>query len=252
MRRLRSFLIRLADLFNRARRDRDLAAELDSHLQLHIDDNLRAGMTLSEARRQRAPDARRRRADQGTVPRPPWASRAWARSDRTSATGHASCARIPASPPRPWRRWRWGLARIRRSSPSSTRCSFGRCPYPDSDRLVSAVQLHAKSGPEWATWPDYTDWRDQTTRLQGLGGAWQATYNLTGVDEPERLSGAAVTASLFPVLGVSPVAWARVQPERRRESPERRVGSRCLAAPLRSRPATSSGARWISTADRTP
>ncbi len=74
----------------------------------------------------------------------------------------------------------------------------------EHDRLVSAVQQHAKFGPEWATWPDYTDWRDQTTRLQGLGGAWQVTYNLTGGDEPERLSGAAVTASLFPVLGVSP------------------------------------------------
>ena len=51
MRRWRTFPIRLSGVFNGARRDRDLAAELDSHLQLHIDDNLRAGMTPAEARR---------------------------------------------------------------------------------------------------------------------------------------------------------------------------------------------------------
>jgi hypothetical protein len=38
-------------LFNRGQRDRDLRAEIDSHLHLHIDDNIRAGMTPVEARR---------------------------------------------------------------------------------------------------------------------------------------------------------------------------------------------------------
>ncbi len=51
MRRLRVWASRVADLFRRARRERELADELDSHLQLHIDDNLRAGMTPVEARR---------------------------------------------------------------------------------------------------------------------------------------------------------------------------------------------------------
>lgn len=52
MPRLRAGLRRLGDRLLRTRRERDLAAELDSHLQLHIDDNLRAGMTPAEARRQ--------------------------------------------------------------------------------------------------------------------------------------------------------------------------------------------------------
>lgn len=37
--------------FGAARHDRDLADEIESHLQLHIDDNVRAGMTATEARR---------------------------------------------------------------------------------------------------------------------------------------------------------------------------------------------------------
>jgi putative ABC transport system permease protein len=52
MRRMRALLLRLAAPFTRNRRERDLAAEMESHLQLHIDDNLRAGMTPHEARRQ--------------------------------------------------------------------------------------------------------------------------------------------------------------------------------------------------------
>src|SRR5467141_5305128 len=52
MRRLRAWLARLGGLFHRKRSDRELAAELESHLQMHIEDNLRAGMTAEEARRQ--------------------------------------------------------------------------------------------------------------------------------------------------------------------------------------------------------
>src|SRR6266478_3934261 len=52
MRLVRAFFFRLAGLFIRDRRERELADELESHLQLHIEDNLRAGMTPVEARRQ--------------------------------------------------------------------------------------------------------------------------------------------------------------------------------------------------------
>ena len=52
MNRLRAAIVRVMGLFGQSRRDADLAAELASHLQLHIDDNLRAGMSPDEARRQ--------------------------------------------------------------------------------------------------------------------------------------------------------------------------------------------------------
>src|SRR5439155_12543678 len=52
MGRLRAWLVRLTGLFNKRRRERELAEELESHLQMHIADNLRAGMSPAEARRQ--------------------------------------------------------------------------------------------------------------------------------------------------------------------------------------------------------
>jgi len=51
MNALRSFFLRLRNLFGKDKLDRDLHDELASHLELHIADNLRAGMTPAEARR---------------------------------------------------------------------------------------------------------------------------------------------------------------------------------------------------------
>ncbi|HLJ40679.1 MAG TPA: ABC transporter permease [Candidatus Acidoferrales bacterium] len=52
MRTLRAWLLRFGGLFARQRRDRELADEMESHLQMHIQDNLQRGMTPAEARRQ--------------------------------------------------------------------------------------------------------------------------------------------------------------------------------------------------------
>jgi predicted permease len=52
VRLLRALLLRLAALFRKDRREREVAAELETHLQMHIEDNLRAGMSAQEARRQ--------------------------------------------------------------------------------------------------------------------------------------------------------------------------------------------------------
>jgi predicted permease len=52
MRRLLAWFSRLGALFGKEGRERELSAEMDSHLQLHMDDKLRAGMSLAEARRE--------------------------------------------------------------------------------------------------------------------------------------------------------------------------------------------------------
>jgi predicted permease len=49
--KVRLTLQRIRNLFRKPSLDHDLSAELTSHLQLHIDDNLRAGMTPEAARR---------------------------------------------------------------------------------------------------------------------------------------------------------------------------------------------------------
>src|SRR5262245_46412013 len=52
MRRLRGWMLRLGGLFNRQRKNRELEDEIESHIQMSIEDHLRLGLTPDEARRQ--------------------------------------------------------------------------------------------------------------------------------------------------------------------------------------------------------
>jgi predicted permease len=52
MRLVRTWCLRFAGLFRKEQGDRELTEELESHLQMHIEDNLRSGMNPPEARRQ--------------------------------------------------------------------------------------------------------------------------------------------------------------------------------------------------------
>ena len=52
MNTLRSYLLRLRNLFRREQLDCDLQEELATHIEMHIADNLRVGMSPAEARRQ--------------------------------------------------------------------------------------------------------------------------------------------------------------------------------------------------------
>ena len=51
MRKLRALLVRLWTLPHRKSEDREFSEELQSHLQMHIEDNIRSGMSPEQARR---------------------------------------------------------------------------------------------------------------------------------------------------------------------------------------------------------
>src|SRR5262245_35357225 len=51
VRQIRGWMARFFGMMNRGRREREFAEELESHLTMHIEDNLRAGMSPEEARR---------------------------------------------------------------------------------------------------------------------------------------------------------------------------------------------------------
>src|SRR5262249_49857526 len=51
VRQIRGWMARFFGMLNRGRREREFAEELESHLAMHIEDNLRVGMSPEEARR---------------------------------------------------------------------------------------------------------------------------------------------------------------------------------------------------------
>jgi predicted permease len=82
-------------------------------------------------------------------------------------------------------------------------------PYHDPDRLVTLwVDLRAsgRAEPEWLSFPDYADWREQSRSLASVAAftGWAATVPGDGNTEPERIPGASVSAAYFDVLGVKP------------------------------------------------
>ena len=78
-------------------------------------------------------------------------------------------------------------------------------PYQNADRLVVIWgDLHRPGVNEIPTSAgEFADYRDRTHVFEHVAAYDTLGFNLTGSGEPERLEGAIVTASLFPLLGAS-------------------------------------------------
>jgi putative ABC transport system permease protein len=79
-------------------------------------------------------------------------------------------------------------------------------PYPDSDQLVLVNQRHKTQRIGMSTsLPNFLDWRAQNHVFAAMGATLNASFNLTGDGEPERVTGGRVSASVFKVLQLQPV-----------------------------------------------
>lgn len=98
MRFLRALAVRIAGPFRARRTEADFAAELESHVALHREDGIRAGLTPVEAHRQAllrlGVSSRRARRIASAGRCPGLKTWRWMR-----ATRFVSCAILPPSPP---------------------------------------------------------------------------------------------------------------------------------------------------------
>jgi putative ABC transport system permease protein len=76
--------------------------------------------------------------------------------------------------------------------------------YPDIDRMV-VMSERFETEQMSVSWPNFLDWKAQNTALRELGIYRNAAVNLTGQDQPERLSGSIVSASVFDSTGIAPL-----------------------------------------------
>ncbi|HYL93008.1 MAG TPA: ABC transporter permease, partial [Alphaproteobacteria bacterium] len=204
MRQLRAWYMRFRGLFNKSRRDRELAAEFESHVQMHVDDNLRAGMSKAEARRNAlmqlgGEQTKESYRDQGGV----------------SVLEHL------------FQDVRFG-ARMLRKSPGFTLVAvltlalgiganaamfslvnsvlLRPLPYKDSERLM-AVWTTDKDGARVATAvPDFQFLRQHGHNLESLAGYYRRPINVTGTEQPERTLALVASSDFFPTLGVAPAS----------------------------------------------
>ncbi len=80
-------------------------------------------------------------------------------------------------------------------------------PYADPDRIVSVRETQVKNDIDQAgfSYPDYQDLREQSTAFSQIAAQTGRSLTFSGAEEPERVQGAAVSASLFPLLGIRPI-----------------------------------------------
>jgi putative ABC transport system permease protein len=90
-------------------------------------------------------------------------------------------------------------------------------PYPRADRLVAVYAENVERGYHDTniSYGDYASWRDQNRTLSGLG-IWGWATKTISEGETERLPGAAVSANLFPTLGIRPILGRNFLPEEER------------------------------------
>jgi predicted permease len=207
MRTLRAYGLRLLGLFRARRSEDDFAAEIESHVALHMDEGIRAGLTPEEARRQ-----------------------ALIRLGGVEQTRQAHRERRSL----PWldsllQDTRYGLRTLRRS-PGFTitavltlALGIGACtaifsmvnavlirslPYGDPDRLVYLFtpNPHVPVPPDVMT-PSYADFYDikrQSHSYSDMSVFEQAAYNLSSQGSVERVSAARVDESFFTTLQSAP------------------------------------------------
>jgi len=80
-------------------------------------------------------------------------------------------------------------------------------PFPNGDRLVTILSVRNgdRAGGLVGSYPDFMDWRARQHSFVDIAAVRQTSYTLIQ-ETPSRISGAAVSTSLFRLLGVHPVA----------------------------------------------
>jgi putative ABC transport system permease protein len=78
-------------------------------------------------------------------------------------------------------------------------------PFPHPEQLVSVYKPADGEGLPGLAAYQYLAWHNNQTNFEDIGAFTEDNFNLTGLGEPERISCAQVTASLFNTLGVRPV-----------------------------------------------
>jgi predicted permease len=209
MQRLKALWIRIFGMFGSQRASEKIDAELESHLQMHIDDNVRSGMTPAEARRRALiqlgglEQTKQAVRERSTLP---WLETLtqdlkFAVRQLRKSPGFTLAATLLLGVG-------IGAATIVFSLVDAV--LLKPVPYPDPATLVipwnippAGVNIGGFTEYPWS--PNHFHAMVQETKTYRFLGAFQdASFNLTEAGDPAMLEGAQVSWGFFPALGVEP------------------------------------------------
>jgi len=204
MKTLRTAFARVSGLFNRDRRDSELQAELESHLQMHIDDYVRSGLSSEEARRQallklggveKVTEAYREQRGLPFLETLLQDLRFAFRGMRKNL-GFTCVAVMTVA---------LGIGANTALFSVVNGVLLNPLPYPDSERLLMIYSSSKTFEHSSVSYPNFLDWEKQNRSFSSMAAFRNDDWNLTGQSEAERLHGYMISSAFFPTLGVTPV-----------------------------------------------
>ncbi len=207
IRSLRAWFLRLGGLADKERRDRELAAELQTEVQMHIEDNLRAGMNQQEARRRALvklggieQTKEKYREQRGAI----WLEsllqdgrislRMLRKNRGFTAIAVATLA--------------LGIGANSAVFSIVDAVLLRSLPFRAPNQLVTISETHPSIPDIGASVADLQDWKEQSrsfTQLAGYDPINLAHSTLLVHDQPIDVQGVIVSHDLLPLLGISPM-----------------------------------------------
>jgi putative ABC transport system permease protein len=77
-------------------------------------------------------------------------------------------------------------------------------PYTDAARLITVNETTPRVGDVSVSYPNFLDWRDRSQTISQWAAASQVSFSLSGVSQPENISGDAVSPNFLSMLGIHP------------------------------------------------
>jgi putative ABC transport system permease protein len=91
---------------------------------------------------------------------------------------------------------------------------FRPLPYDEPERLVQVWPVNSRHGGGGGVpYPNFADWRDRNRVFEQIAAYGEKFFVVTGGDEAQRIHGAGVSPSLFPLLRVKPAFGRALLPE---------------------------------------
>ena len=88
-------------------------------------------------------------------------------------------------------------------------------PYRDADRLATVWENNRKRGNDQnvINMGNFFDWKEQNRVFEDMAAFGNASVNLTGGGEPEKIPSQIATTNLFNILGVKPILGRTFAPD---------------------------------------
>ena len=204
MKTLRTFFLRLSNFFRKEQLDRELHDELASHLELHIADNLRSGMTLEEARRDALlklgglEQIKESVRDQRSLPllESVLQDLRFAIRMLRKSPGFTSVAILTLA---------LGIGATTTIFSVVYGVLLRPLPYRESNRIMAIFEVNTEGRRTHLADPNFDNFRDQSRSFQGIAKYNDYIVPVSGASQPSRTMVAHVSPGFLRVFGIQPI-----------------------------------------------